>query len=272
MIGMDIVGTYEEKTFSKNRRFIIDTLEESSRRHYVHALIELDVTKARQNLRNRRRETQRRLSFTGWILKCIGQAVTEHKYVNAYRQGTGRIVFFDDVDVVVVVERFVDGESINFPYIVRKANEKSVEQISEEIQSAKVEQLIAGTIVLGEGMNPSLSKLASWAPKFVRKLYWRRLRGDAFLVKKTMGTVVLTSVGMFGKSSGHIIPTPVHTLGFGLRGITEKPGVVMKKIEIREYLSMTVSADHDIVDGAPMARFVARLTELVENAFGLSDQ
>jgi pyruvate/2-oxoglutarate dehydrogenase complex dihydrolipoamide acyltransferase (E2) component len=103
-------------------------------------------------------------------------------------------------------------------------------------------------------------------------MYWRKLRHDAFLVKKTMGTVVVTSVGMFGKFSGHIIPIGVHTLGFGLGGIIKKPGVIGDKIEIREYLSMTVSVDHDIVDGAPLARFVARLTELVENAFGLIDE
>ena len=53
-------------------------------------------------------------------------------------------------------------------------------------------------------------------------------------------------------------------------GIAKKPGVIGDKIEIREYLSMTIMFDHDVVDGAPAARFVARLTDLVENAFGLA--
>lgn len=269
---MDFIGTYEEKPFPKSRKFFIDTLEEGSSKHHVYGLIETDVTKARQYLRDRKSETGKRLSFTGWIVKCISQAVSEQKHVHAYRHGRGKLVIFDDVDIVVVVERFVDGNSLNFPYIVRKANEKSVEEISEEIQVAKVEKLEDGTVVLGEGMNPRLAKLANWAPKFIRQMYWRKLRHDAFLVKKTMGTVVVTSVGMFGKSSGHIIPIGVHTLGFGLGGITKKPAVIGDKIEIREYLSMTVSVDHDIVDGAPLARFVARLTELVENAFGLIDE
>ena len=31
----------------------------------------------------------------------------------------------------------------------------------------------------------------------------------------------------------------------------------------RDYLQLTVSVDHDVVDGAPAARFVSRLRELL---------
>jgi len=33
---------------------------------------------------------------------------------------------------------------------------------------------------------------------------------------------------------------------------------------------MTISVDHDIIDGAPLARFTQRLKELIENGYGLS--
>jgi pyruvate/2-oxoglutarate dehydrogenase complex dihydrolipoamide acyltransferase (E2) component len=35
---------------------------------------------------------------------------------------------------------------------------------------------------------------------------------------------------------------------------------------MREYLNVTISFDHDIVDGAPAARFTQRLKELIEAA------
>jgi pyruvate/2-oxoglutarate dehydrogenase complex dihydrolipoamide acyltransferase (E2) component len=54
--------------------------------------------------------------------------------------------------------------------------------------------------------------------------------------------------------------------------MSEKPGVVDGQIAIREYLSLTVSLDHDVIDGAPAARFVTRLKELIESGFGLLDQ
>jgi pyruvate/2-oxoglutarate dehydrogenase complex dihydrolipoamide acyltransferase (E2) component len=41
--------------------------------------------------------------------------------------------------------------------------------------------------------------------------------------------------------------------------------------QAREVLCLTVSVDHDIVDGAPAARFTQRLKELIEEGHGLAD-
>jgi pyruvate/2-oxoglutarate dehydrogenase complex dihydrolipoamide acyltransferase (E2) component len=41
-------------------------------------------------------------------------------------------------------------------------------------------------------------------------------------------------------------------------------------ITIREYLSMTVTFDHDIIDGAPAARFTERLKDFIEEGYGLA--
>lgn len=75
----------------------------------------------------------------------------------------------------------------------------------------------------------------------------------------------MTGVGMFSTGGGWAIPVPNHTLQITLGGISKKPGVVADRIEIREYMSITISIDHDIVDGAPVARFAQRLKELIES-------
>ena len=54
-------------------------------------------------------------------------------------------------------------------------------------------------------------------------------------------------------------------------GISEKPGVVDGHIAIRDYLSLTISFDHDIIDGVPAARFTQRLKDLIESGYGLPD-
>jgi hypothetical protein len=54
-------------------------------------------------------------------------------------------------------------------------------------------------------------------------------------------------------------------------GIAEKPGVVDGRIAVREYLYMTLSFDHDIIDGAPAARFISRMRELIESGYGLRE-
>lgn len=80
---------------------------------------------------------------------------------------------------------------------------------------------------------------------------------------------------MFGTGGGWGIPVPNHSLQLTLGGIARKPGIahgpggVDGQITVREYLSVTVSIDHDIIDGAPAARFTQHLKELVESASGL---
>ena len=63
-----------------------------------------------------------------------------------------------------------------------------------------------------------------------------------------------------------------HTHDITLGGIGEKAVRVDGQLEFREYLSMTISVDHDIIDGAPATRFGLRLKELIESGFGLIDQ
>jgi pyruvate/2-oxoglutarate dehydrogenase complex dihydrolipoamide acyltransferase (E2) component len=76
---------------------------------------------------------------------------------------------------------------------------------------------------------------------------------------------------MFGKSAGWgVIFLPHHTLGVTVGGLAQKPGVFEGQIAIREYLSLTLSFDHDIVDGAPAARFARDFTALLENPKNLA--
>jgi pyruvate/2-oxoglutarate dehydrogenase complex dihydrolipoamide acyltransferase (E2) component len=90
------------------------------------------------------------------------------------------------------------------------------------------------------------------------------------LIKDYYGTVLVTNVGMFGKGSGWGIPVPNHSLQLTLGTVAEKPGVVNHRVEVCQYLSLTISFDHDIMDGAPVARFTGRLSKLVEKGYGLS--
>ena len=43
------------------------------------------------------------------------------------------------------------------------------------------------------------------------------------------------------------------------------------QIVMRDYLSLTISFDQDIIDGAPAACFTQRLKELIESGYGLDD-
>jgi pyruvate/2-oxoglutarate dehydrogenase complex dihydrolipoamide acyltransferase (E2) component len=56
-----------------------------------------------------------------------------------------------------------------------------------------------------------------------------------------------------------------------LGGIGQKRLDVNGQMRVRDYLSLTVSFDHNMIDGAPAARFSERLKQLIESGYGLQD-
>jgi pyruvate/2-oxoglutarate dehydrogenase complex dihydrolipoamide acyltransferase (E2) component len=267
---MDKLGAYEIQPFSKARQDITVVSQEGKRRLMVYALLEVDVTKARETILALKGKED--ISFTAWIVKCVGQAAHEHRQMNAYRLGRKKIVLFDDVDIPIPIERDVGGEVRPLAFIVRKANEKTVAEITKEIRMAQQQPIDASTEVLGE----DLTRLEQWvihAPLWFKKLGVRLMRRRGLLKKKHLGTVGVTAIGMKGRFPGWVIGMggPIATL-VAIGGITKKPGVVEEKILIRDYLHASITVDHSIVDGGPLARFVSRLSELLETGYGLPEK
>jgi len=77
---------------------------------------------------------------------------------------------------------------------------------------------------------------------------------------------MVTTVNAVGPFSGWIVPTrSMHGLSFALGTITRKPWVHGGQIAQREILNLTVSMDHDVIDGAPARRFIQDLIKHIEN-------
>lgn len=266
---MDIVGKYEVKPFSYYRQLVVDLMEEGSRRHHVAFCIEVDVTRARRQIRDYKKKTGESLSNTGWIIKCVSQAISENKEVQAFRHGRKKLIIFDDVDVWMAVEGPAGDERQIWPYVIRKANEKSVIEIHNEVRKAQ------GRFVKKNDApdDPDTARLrnAKYVPKFIRMLFWWRLRQNAILAKKVGGTVAVTGVMGSRVSQWWGIPIGLHPLIINIGGFVKKPGVVYDRVEVREYVDLTIQYDHDSVDGSLVSRFIVRLAELIESAYGLED-
>ena len=259
---------YEIKPFSKSRQIVAESLRVSEHRHVIQGLLELDVTAARQFIRQYEARTGDQLSFTAFIITCLGKAVSEDKTVQAYRLGRYRMIVFDDVDVYATVERTTpEGEKVVRPYVFRAADKKTYQEINremQEVQSRPADKVMSRQMQLAADIGLAL-------PGFLRWFFTRAIFGDPRRVRQLGGTVGVTAVGMFGEGSGWGIPvaSPL-TLLLTVGGIAEKPGIVDGHIEPREYLNLTISFDHDIVDGAPAARFATHLKQLIEGGYGLS--
>lgn len=264
---------YEVKEFPSSRQSTFDVGYLGLRKHHIKALIELDVTRARELIREYRNQRKTALSFTAWLLKCIGQAVTEYKSAHAIRKGRNKLVIFDDVDISIVIEKEIQGEKVPLPLVIRKVNQKTLREIHFEIKAAKDQKINdERDYVLGGSRYQWGMKLFLAFPQWIRLTIWRFILRNPFLMKEMSGTVVVTSVGMMGNIRGWVIPVSLHPLCFALGSIVKKPGVVKGGIAIREYLQMTILIDHDVMDGAPAARFASRLTDLIESGYGLSGE
>jgi pyruvate/2-oxoglutarate dehydrogenase complex dihydrolipoamide acyltransferase (E2) component len=157
------------------------------------------------------------------------------------------------------------------PSIIRKANEKSVATITSEIRAAQHQSIATGEVQLSSTHATWITRISNRLPRFVRDLFfWRPLFRNPVMFKKLMGTVSVTSLGMKGQNGmSWGIPIGIHPLIVAVGAIAKRPGVVHDQIAIREYVGLTVLFDHDVTDGAPVARFIRRLQELMTTGYGL---
>ena len=76
----------------------------------------------------------------------------------------------------------------------------------------------------------------------------------------------------FGEGAGWGVPPSTPSLCWiTLGGIGQKRVEADGHTAVREHLSVTVSFDHNMIDGAPAARFSGRLKELIESGYGLRE-
>jgi pyruvate/2-oxoglutarate dehydrogenase complex dihydrolipoamide acyltransferase (E2) component len=266
---MDKPEKYKTVTFPASRLATIDIGAAAFGKHHIRALIELDVTEARRKMAQLEKNGFK-VSFTAWLIKCISEAISKYNLIHGIRKGKRKVVIFDDIDVSIMIEREIKKEKVPLPYVVRTANLKSIEDIAREIETGKGQKIEGEeNYVLGDRKNRMLMKTYYLLPGFLRSMIWKLIIRNPLLIKRNMGTVMITSVGMIGEFHGWIIPVSVHPLCFAVGSIVKKPGVVNDQIEIRESLYLTALVDHDVIDGAPAVRALSHLKELVETGFGL---
>jgi pyruvate/2-oxoglutarate dehydrogenase complex dihydrolipoamide acyltransferase (E2) component len=259
--------SHKTHTFPRSRIASIDVYSVGKKKHHVAGLIALDVTESREKIKQYKRQYGK-ISFTAWLIKVIGVSIGEHEFVAAYRKGKRKLLIFDDINVSLVVEKNLNGQRIPIPLLIKKVNEKSIEAITRQIADARESEFTDEDIVL-HGRATRMERMYYSLPGFIRRIFWRYLLRHPKLAFKKMGNVAVTSVGMMGSAQGWFIPASVHPVCFGIGSITKQPRVVDDRIEIREMLHMTILLDHDVIDGAPMARFISDFSENIEKGVGL---
>ena len=247
------------------RKLVIDASALAKKKSTIYGLVEFDITDTFRKLRKYRIKTKSPLSLTAYVISCIGKAVETNPQVHGFLNRKNKLVCFEDVDLCLPIEIKIDRHYFPAIHILRSVNKRSCLDIEQEIRKAKEQ---------GADNNEYRRKwkYIRWflsLPAFIRKVFYYYIIRSPRRFKKHMGTVAVTAVGMFGAGSGWGLGLLNHTLEVVIGGKSHKPVYLKGQLEKREFLSVTIAVDHDVVDGAPGARFARDLRELVEKGYGL---
>ena len=226
----------------------------------MHGLVDVDITEARRLLALH----EPPLSLTAFVVASVARAAAAHSEVHAYRDWRGRLVEHSHVDVQTLIEVPTKEGSFGLVHVVRDADIRDVADISAELRSVKCEPTGTGTGRLLDSFAPTLGRL----PGVYRLMY--ALMSRSRTVHSAVGTVQVTAVGMFAAGGGYAIAPPtLASLLVVVGGATKRPRAVGDEVAVRDVLDLTITIDHNVVDGAPATRFGATLRQILETAAAL---
>lgn len=254
---------YKILPFGIHRRAVAATAAVGRERNTIHTLTEVDITVPRRFMRDYRDRTGERLSLTAYVVACLARTVAKHHIFNAFRTGNS-LCILDDVTVGVLVERDVGDESTPDMVTIHAADKKTYLQIHNEIRVAQQPSnapfgALSGSTWFLQRIPSSLFTL------FIR------IASRTISIARRYGVVGVTAVGMFGPAPMWIVPLSGATVTVAVGSIVERPVSTDGHIETREHLCLTLSFDHDIIDGAPAARFTKEFAALLRSGEMLHD-
>jgi pyruvate/2-oxoglutarate dehydrogenase complex dihydrolipoamide acyltransferase (E2) component len=247
---------YRVERISRARLALAAGQAMAHRRHLMFGLVEVDVTEPLRLIAEHRALCGERLSLSGYVTTCLARTLREFPELNAFRRGRS-VVMLDEVIVVVLVERLIDGQSAVEYLPIRQADAKSLVEITREIRA---EQASPPRVVPGQRWLERLpTSLTPFVMGWASRSIWWGLR---------FGTAGVNNIG-FGRLSGWGLSPGAGTVAVTIGGVSPRQAADGTE---RQIAHLTLTFDHDVVDGAPAARFTSRLVERLESGETASTQ
>lgn len=171
-----------------------------------------------------------RLTYTDLIVKAVARALREFPLMNSTVQDDEIVVHADiNIGVAVAVE---DGLLVP---VVKVADRKSLGEISKE----------------------------------VRELAERARANKSTPDDLSGGTFTVTNLGTYDVELFNPIRVPGQTGILGVGRIAQKPAIREGQVVARYLMNLCLTFDHRVLDGAPAARFLQRVKQLLESPLAL---
>jgi pyruvate dehydrogenase E2 component (dihydrolipoamide acetyltransferase) len=215
------------------RRTIAERMQQSFQESpHIALTVEADMTEA-ESIRKRfnvqaEKLGQARITVTALLIKFVAWALVHHPYINASFGGDS-ISLWKDVNIGVATAA---PHGLVVP-VIRNSDRLSVSEI-----------------------NMRLMDLAERARE--NKLKLEDVQG---------GTFTISNLGMFGIRQFHAVINPPESAILAVGAVVRRPVVVDEQdhVEVRPMLSLTLCADHRVIDGIVAARFLSDLVTGLES-------
>lgn len=223
-----VSGTFEEEKLSQMQKVVGERLQASKTfipHFYVTQTINAD---SMVDLRNQLKASGIKVTFNDFVVRACAIALKDHPVINSgFDSVKNQIIRFKTVDISIAVSL---DEGLITP-IVRYADYKNMGEISSEVKY-----------------------LANKAKE--GKLEPHEFQGGSFTI---------SNLGMFGIDDFVAVINPPQASILAVGGMVEKPVVKNSEIVIGKEMTLTLSSDHRVVNGADAAMFLRTLKNYLEN-------
>ncbi len=167
-------------------------------------------------------------SYNVLLAVIVSRALLEHPILNA-TMGGQRIRYWDTVNIGIAVDT---PKGLIVP-VLRNVETKTVSQLAEELDA----------------------------------LIKRVMAGKALADELTGGTFTITNLGVDAIDFFTPLINPPESAVLGVGRLAKEAIVIDDEVVIRLMVPLSLTFDHRIVDGAPAARFLKRIKQLIEHPY-----
>jgi len=187
--------------------------------------VELDATNLVSARKQIELETGRKVSYNAFLMLAVARTFVEQPQVNVRLTDKG-LIQLEEINIGLAVDT---PRGLLVP-VLRNVDQKGLLEIDQEIAQA-AQRAIEGKSLPDEFAN---------------------------------GSFTITNLGAYGIDSFAPIINPPEIAILAVGRIAPRPFVVNGQLTIRETMILSLAFDHRLLDGAPAARFLQRVVQLIE--------
>ncbi len=187
--------------------------------------VELDASNLVSARQQIELETGRKVSYNAFLMLAVARTFVEQPHVNIRLTEKG-LVQLQEINIGLAVDT---PRGLMVP-VIKNVDKKELLEIDQEIQ----------------------------------QVARRALEGKSLPDELTNGSFTITNLGAYGVDSFAPIINPPEIGILAVGRIAQRPFVFNGQLAVRETMILSFAFDHRLLDGAPAARFLQRVVQLIE--------